>query len=59
MVGTFLLQRRVDFMANVLRFPAARVEIAPGGRIDRAGHIALQDDTLALEFQFGIRHRDS
>src|SRR5262245_5761757 len=36
---------------------AAGVEAATRGRVDRAGHVALQDDALAPHRRIGNRHR--
>src|SRR4051812_13742215 len=37
--------------ADVLRLPAAGPETAAGRRVDRAGHVALQDDPFAALLQ--------
>src|SRR5574341_13355 len=46
----------LNFRANAYRDRAARVEPAARGWIQRAGHIALQDNTLAVHC--GIRNGD-
>src|SRR5712691_7617211 len=50
---------RVDFGADLLRFPAARVEAAPRRWVHRRGHVARQDDPLAfrLDRRVGDRYR--
>jgi len=45
------------FAADALGDRAAGVETAPAGRVDRAGHVALQNDPLPLFFDDRIRHR--
>src|SRR5436190_24339409 len=39
-------ERRLDVGANVGRVAAALMEAATARRVDRAGHVALEDDTL-------------
>ena len=39
------------------RVRAARVEVAPGRRVDRGGHVALEHDALALHSGVRDRHR--
>src|SRR5256886_11738337 len=46
---------RVFLDETPLRIRAARPEAASGGRVERAGHIALEDDALAA--RSGPRHR--
>src|SRR5262249_32963253 len=48
---------RLDLLADLRHVPAAGMEPAPGGRIDRAGDIALEDDPLALVAQIRIWDR--
>ena len=55
-------QRRVDRpavlgLAESLVQPAAGVEAAAGRRVDRARHVALEDDPLALPLGDRVRHR--
>ncbi len=35
---------------------AARMEAASAGRVERAGHVPLQDDALTFEIRVGHRH---
>ena len=54
---TYRAQYRLLYPAAVEDIGAARVEAAAAGRIDRAGHIAGQDDTLAPCRRIGDRNR--
>ena len=55
--GTELAQHRLLDLALLLGLPAAGVEHAAGGRVDRAGQVALQQDALALAGRVGVGHR--
>src|SRR3954467_1711632 len=41
-------KRRLDLLADLRHVAAAGMEAAAGGRIDRARHVALEDDPLSL-----------
>ena len=56
MAGAGLAQQRLFCFAALDGFRTARVEPAAGWRLERAGHIPLQNDALALTA--GVRHRD-
>ena len=49
-------ERRLDLGADLRRVAAARVEAAAGGRVDRARHVALEHDPLALLGEVGVGH---
>ena len=51
-------ERRLDLGANLGRVAAARMEPAAARRVDRARHVPLEHDPLALRGQVRIRHRD-
>src|SRR5262245_12522844 len=50
-------ERRRHFRAALLGERAARMKAAPGRRVDRARHVALQYDALAFSLRVGHRHR--
>src|SRR6476620_798734 len=52
-------ERRLDLLADVRRVPAARMEAASRGRVDRARDVAHEDDALPLlaQVRVGDRHR--
>src|SRR3990172_5521441 len=52
-----LLERLLVLGAGGHAERAARVEAAPGGRIDRAWDIAIQQDSLSLHGGIGYRNR--
>src|SRR2546425_416537 len=52
-----LAHRRLLAPAAIERIGAARVKTAPRRRIDRARHVALEDDAVALGLGIGQRHR--
>ena len=52
-VGGRLAQLRIDLVAGLKPTRAARVELAMGGRMDRARDIALERDALALQVWVG------
>ena len=51
-----LQQRRLDLGADLLGQRAAGPEAAPGRRVDRAGHVALEHDPLAPPPDRGLLH---
>src|SRR5205823_1110650 len=51
-------ERRLDLFADVRHVSASGMEAAAGRWIDRARHVALEDDPLAFVSQIGIRDRD-
>ena len=51
-------ERRLDLSADVRHVSAPWMEAAAGRWIDRAWHVALEDDPLALVGQIRIRDRD-
>ena len=57
MILAVYLQGRFFLRADIDRYRAARVKPAALGRVERAGHITLQDD--ALPFNRRIGDRDS
>ena len=50
-------QRRLVRRADGGRVAAARMEVAAARRVDRARHVALEHDALALRQRIGDRHR--
>ena len=56
-VGAVILEHRVDLGADRLRDRAARAEAAARRRVDRARHVAGQDDAVALAAGHGLRVR--
>src|SRR6185437_1765093 len=52
-------QRRLDVLADVRHIAAPGMEAAAGRRIDRARHVALEDDPLPplAQIRIGYRHR--
>ncbi len=57
--GTLFREEGVDLLADVHHIRAAGVEMTAGGRVDRARHVAGEDDPLALllDHRIGNRHR--
>ena len=51
-------ERGLDLLADIRHVPAPRMEAAARGRVDRARHVALEDDPLALMGEVRIRDRD-
>lgn len=56
MAGANLPELRALVGALLVRIGAAGAETAAARRIQRAGHIALQHDTVALAGRDGVRH---
>ena len=57
--GADLQERRLDLGADLLGQRAAGAEAAARGRVDRAGHVALEPDPLAAAVPGGLDVRDS
>jgi len=49
-------EHRLNLDANVFSKPAARVEAASGGGINRAGHVTFENDSPALGLWIGDRN---